>query len=943
MSFFGYSQSFDVQELQLDNGLTVYLHEDHSKPEVFGVVITRAGGKNDPADATGLAHYMEHMLFKGTQTIGTTDWSKEKPFIDSIFIMYDKLGEAETPEAREDIQLKINDLSKKAGQFAIPNEISNLIKQMGGTNLNAGTAPDITMFYNAFPSNQIERWMELYSERFINPVFRSFQAELEVVYEEKNMYSDNFSSNMIQQVQKSVFKNHPYGQQPLIGTTEHLKSPSLTKMKEFYDKYYIPNNMALIISGDFKTDEIIPMIEEKFGRWEKKALPEIVTWEEKPFEGREFVEKRLSPIKIGIFAFRTVPTGHKDALKLKLAHALLNNSNQTGLLDQLMTDNKIMAAMAIPMPYNDHGVTLFMAIPKIIGQKLEEAEKLILDQVDLIKKGEFEDWQLEAAKLDMQISQQQAIESNQSKALFIADVYGRRSNLKEAFDQNEILKTITKQDIIDVVKKYYGENYLAFYSKMGSMKKEHMDKPGYDPVKGQTEAISAFAAAYKNIPTGKANVKYIDFNKELNETKINPSARLFYTENTKNDIASVDMVFGVGNTQIPMLEFASSMMNMAQTADKNLSAWKSEFAKIGCTYSISSSTSEMKISIEGLEKNIEKAVTMVNELVHNAVIEEKRMKALAEEAKASRKMENADPAGVATALVDYVKYGEKSSFLDRPSKKEIKKFTPQQMIEAFNEALTYACEVHYVGKKSQGEAANIFKNNFDFNTKVKPFQGIQIKESQLANENVIYFTHKKGATQAQIYFMTETDEITPEERPIMNAFNQYFGGGFSGIVLQEIREYRSMAYTSGANIRNSNLPNHNGVFSGFIGTQGDKAVDAINIYMGLVRDMPVKADRINFIKPFLVNSVLTQRPGMRSTTKVIRKWQQGGLTEDPAINNVKAYEKLNFEQIQKFYEENLKDQKIVMCIVGDKKIIDLEQLEKYGKVIEVKEKELFSK
>ena len=139
------SGTLRISQFTLENGLTVILNEDHSKPEVFGVVAVRAGGKDDPADATGLAHYMEHMLFKGTQNLGTIDWEKEKPHIDKIFELYDKLALATNEEERKAIQMEINDESHKASEFAIPNELSNLINAMGGTNLNAGTGPDYTV------------------------------------------------------------------------------------------------------------------------------------------------------------------------------------------------------------------------------------------------------------------------------------------------------------------------------------------------------------------------------------------------------------------------------------------------------------------------------------------------------------------------------------------------------------------------------------------------------------------------------------------------------------------------------------------------------------------------------------------------------------------------------------------------------------------------------
>lgn len=183
---FALAQGLDnLNQYKLDNGLTVILNEDHTRTEVFGYVVCKAGSKDDPADATGMAHYMEHLLFKGTETMGTTDWEKEKPHIDSIFVLYDQLGMTEDEEARKAIQLLINEQSVFANEYAIPNELDNILKELGSTGMNANTTADRTVYFNTFPPNQIERWIEVYAHRFQNAVFRSFQAELEVVYEEK--------------------------------------------------------------------------------------------------------------------------------------------------------------------------------------------------------------------------------------------------------------------------------------------------------------------------------------------------------------------------------------------------------------------------------------------------------------------------------------------------------------------------------------------------------------------------------------------------------------------------------------------------------------------------------------------------------------------------------------------------------------------------------------
>ena len=179
-----FAQHADFQRLRLSNGLDVVLCEDHSQPIIYGAMCVHVGAKNDPADNTGMAHYLEHLMFKGTNQIGTIDWDAEKVYLDSIDVLYDKVHEITDEAQRNEILLKINQLSNKATEYAIPNEVDVILSKMGGEGVNAFTSNDVTCYHNSFPSNQLEKWLKVYAERFRYPVFRLFQSELEAVYEE---------------------------------------------------------------------------------------------------------------------------------------------------------------------------------------------------------------------------------------------------------------------------------------------------------------------------------------------------------------------------------------------------------------------------------------------------------------------------------------------------------------------------------------------------------------------------------------------------------------------------------------------------------------------------------------------------------------------------------------------------------------------------------------
>ena len=278
-----------VQIYELDNGLKVYLSENHESPRFEAHIAVRTGSKNDPAETTGLAHYLEHLLFKGTTQLGTLDYEKEKPHLDRITALYEQHFHETDPEKRKAIYEEINKEAQLAAQYEIPNEMDKLYKAMGEVGLNAHTWHEETVYQVNLPSNRLEQWAVIESERFAHPIFRLFQPELEIVYEEKNRTLDNKGEIIEDAVNKLLFKKHPYGQQTTIGEVEHLKNPSLEHVIDYYKKYYVPGNMAIVISGDINSRDAIKLIDKYFSAWKAEPVPSEKTWNEQPLQGAERV------------------------------------------------------------------------------------------------------------------------------------------------------------------------------------------------------------------------------------------------------------------------------------------------------------------------------------------------------------------------------------------------------------------------------------------------------------------------------------------------------------------------------------------------------------------------------------------------------------------------------------------------------------------------------
>ncbi|MEI7594318.1 MAG: insulinase family protein [Bacteroidota bacterium] len=941
-SAFSFAQkNVEIKQFKLDNGLTVILNEDHTRPEVFGLVAVKAGGKNDPKGATGMAHYQEHMLFKGTEEIGTTDWTKEKIHIDNIFKFYDDLGKTIDTAERRKIQMKINEESLNANKYAIPNEFDKIVKSMGGTEMNANTGADRTVYFNAFPPSQIEKWLDLYSHRFMSPVFRGFQSELEVVYEEKNLYSDMFQTQLIESFNKSFFKKHPYGQQTLVGTIDDLKNPSLTKMYEFFKTYYVANNMALVLVGDFDSDKIIPIIKEKFGRLKSGTIPKQEEYKEEDFKGRELVEVKLTPIKIGILGFRTPPNAATDEIAMQVCNRILSNGNQTGLLDKLSLDNKLLAAMILPIQYNDYGSTLVLMIPKIIGQSLEEAEKLVIDEFQKVRKGNFDDWMLEAMKKELYNEYQQKMESYENKAVMIGEAFGQNRNMDDFANFSSKLNKISKEDIVRVANAYYGDNYLAFFSKMGFPKKAKIDKPGYKPVISNTTAESKYVQYLKTVPSYNFTPRFVDFTKDMNEQTITSGHKLYYVNNPVNDIFSLDIKYGIGDFKMPSLKYASQLLNMSGVKDMDVTQFKSEFSKIGCTYNVSSDDSYVIVHLEGIEENLNQALTLVNKLIVEPKLDKSKLKLVIEGEKSDRKMEKSEPDNVADALFAYVKYNNKSEFIDRLTMKQIKSLNTDTLVADFVKSTKFEAQYHYVGTIGAEKANALIKEKLNPSSSVQKSESPIIKPIQEYNKNIIYLVNKKKAAQSKIYLFENATIYDKSQEPFIDAFNLYFGGDFSGLVLQEIREYRSLAYGAGARYSIPQKANQKTMFYGYVATQADKTIEALSVFDTLIRTMPQKVDRMDMIKTYLSESAISSEPNFRDLSQQILKWQLRGFDKDPVAEKIPVYNQMEFNQIYEFYKKNIQNQPMVISIVGDKSRINLNDLKKYGTIIEIKESALF--
>lgn len=943
------NKSLEVVNYELPNGLSVYLNEDPNASVVLGAIAIKSGGKYDPADHTGTSHYLEHMMFKGTDEIGTIDYKAEKVYLDSIVMKYDELAATTDDAHRKEIQKEINALSLKAGKYAIPNELDKLLDGMGATMVNAFTSDEVVAYFNAFPVGQMEKWMELYSHRFKHPVFRLFQSELETVFEEKNMYADEFSSNLMESFMSYFYKKHPYGTQTVIGKSDHIKNPSLSTMQKMYDTYYVANNMALIMTGNFKVPDVKPLIEKYFGEWRKGEVPQYPKYDEKPFDGVESVEVALTPVRMGVLGYRTVTMNDKDKYALSICQTLLNNSSSTGYLDKLMNDRKLLAAMAIDYEHLDHGGMMILYVPKILGQKFEDAEALVVNEINRLRTEEVDKEWLESIKLEMIKDFESEMEDPEMRAYKMGECFLSGTKWDEVLAYPKIIESITSDDIKKVAEKYLNENYLSYHSKMGFPKKDKLDKPGFDPVVPENAEVSSeYAKKFEEMPVKSMSPKFVKEGDDYEYVEINKGVDLYYSKFEQNDIFNLEIKFKTGLKNNPKYEQLASYLQYIANDELN-----KELQKYAASYSVSVDDNYFTVYVDGFNKYFKESVGLILSLLNEAKADDSKLERIVEEDAMDRKMERESTDDIASALLQYGIFGENSKYLRRASAKEVSKMTSDDMMNALKQVKSYPFTVHYSGRLGIDEILSFVKNitgssvaKKNVTPKIIPTkldeEFPKILPTKEYAENTILFLNDSKALQSKIYFYIQGDVLDEKQMANQDAFNQYFGTGMSSIVFQEIREFRSMAYTAYAVSRTGLTKKEKSKFMAFVGTQSDKTIDAISVMTGLINNMPMKDQRMRGVKDYLMQSLLTSSPSKREITETVEGWKLFGYNEDPRIMQYDIYNSLEFYHIVEFYKQNIHGRPMLITIVGNKKKIDMKELAKYGKIVEVKQKTIMN-
>ncbi len=924
----------------LDNGLKVYLSQNTDEPKIQTFIPVRAGSVYDPSDNTGLAHYLEHMVFKGTDEIGTQNWEEEKKMLSQISDLYELHKNENHIDAKNKIYKEIDSLSYSASKVSIANEYDKMVSSLGSEGTNAWTSHEETVYTNKIPSNELDRWLKLESERFSQLVLRLFHTELEAVFEEFNQGQDADDYKLYHAMNAAMFPKHPYGQQTTIGTADHLKNPSMKAIHNYFDTYYVPNNMAVVLVGDIEYDETIKKVNAAFGDFASKEL----AYPERPVEdaiGQPVIAEVFGPETERVnLAFRSDGIGSEEEKMVTLTDMILANST-AGLMDLNLNQNqKVQKASSYTEFMNDYGVHTLYGYPKS-GQSLEEVKNLLLQQVEKIKKGEFEDWMIEAVTNDLKLRQIRQYGNASSVAYAYVSAFVHFQDWEDRVRFIEDMTKVSKQELVDFANTFYADNYVTVYKRQGEDKEQvKVENPGITPIELNRDKTSPFLENFTAIETPEILPEFIDYDTAIQTEYMENGLEFSFVENPLNDLAELYLLFDMGKDHNKKLDLAIAYLAYLGTDKLAPEEVQKEFYKLGVSYGVNSQDERSSISVSGLRENLDTGLELLENLLANAVPNQEAYDKLVLKIAKGREETKADKGSIMwDGLFSYAQYGENSRLRDIYTLEELKAVDPAELVGILKGLTDYKHRIFYYGKeRDEGRTAITEKHSIP-----ETFKGYPPKKEYHRKEMAgdVYFVDY-DMVQAEMLFLAKGDTFDPEKMAATALFNIYFGSGLSSIVFQEIRESKSLAYSAFSaysNARKKEDPNY--VYA-YVGTQANKMGQAMDAMLALMNDMPEADENFRAAKESTLKQIAAERINKTNIFWSYERLKDRGLTEDNREAIYNAIQKMKIEDLRAFFDTNIKGGTYDLMVIGNKKDVDVKSLEKFGKVKELEVDYLFN-
>lgn len=925
----------------LKNGLTVILSQNNKEPNITYKMAVRAGSNTDPRTNTGLAHYLEHLLFKGTDKFGTLNYAKEKPLLDKIEALYETYNKTTDPAKRKEIYKEIDKVSGEASEYSIANEYDKMMKSIGSNSTNAHTSVEETVYEEDLPSNAIDKFLSLQAERFRAPVFRIFHTELEAVYEEKNIGMDNDGRKMYEKMLYALFPTHNYGQQTTIGTIEHLKNPSLVEIRKYFNKYYVPNNMALIMSGDINYDELIKKVDKNFSYMVSKPLALYNPAAEKPLTQVQKVDIYGPSAESIYVAYRGYAQNSRQSLLLDLIGSILSNG-KAGLMDiNINKQQKMLRASAGYNQMKDYGIFILSGSPKA-GQSLEEAQKLLLEQVDLLKKGDFDESLIKATIANIKLAELQGFDNNdvRADATMNAFILNRGTEWDKMLASTDAMAKITKKEIVDFANQFFINNYVSILKHKGEDKSiVKVEKPTITAVKTNANEVSPFTKNIIAAPVKPIAPKFLDYTKDLNFGKAG-IADVITVQNTENGIFRMSYRFEMGSYNYKLLPYATQYLAFLSTDKYSSEDISKAFYNLACNYNINVGSEVTTVSLSGLQENFDKAVSLLEDVLANCKPNEKALEDLKGRILKSRENAKLNKSSILSGLMSYAQYGADNPFNFGLTNDEVKNMKSADLIYLLHNLTNYQHTITYYGPKTLAAFSTDIAKVHALGKEFTPAAPMKKFVYTTTDSNKVYFADY-DMVQAEIRWVRNAGLYDPANAAKIDLFNNYFGGGMGSIVFQTIRESKALAYSTFAVYSSPNSKEKENTMIAYVGTQADKMNEAVAGMNELLTVLPESDKSFSLSKNNSLNGIETSRITKDGIIASYFSDKKLGFDHDSRIDEYAALKPLNFTDVKSFHGTNISGKPYNYCVVASEKKINLADLAKFGTVTKLNLEQIF--
>ncbi|MFT4203938.1 MAG: insulinase family protein [Chitinophagaceae bacterium] len=928
----------------LKNGLKVILSQNSKEPRIAVNIPVRTGSNNDPADHTGLAHYLEHLLFKGTDKFGSLDWTKEKPYLDKITELYAEYNKTPTTDTagRKAKYHEIDSISGVASHYAIANEYDKLMANIGSQGTNAHTWVEETVYEENIPSNALDKFIQIQAERFRNPQFRLFHTELEAVYEEKNRGLDNDAWKVNETLLANVFPTSNYGQQTTIGTIEHLKNPSLIAIRNYYDKYYVPDNMAIVMAGDFNPDEAIKLIDKNFGYMAAKPVEDYQNPVEKPIVGpiaKDVYGPSAESVTIG---YRIGKSESHEAMMADLIGQILDNG-KAGLFDlNLNKTQKVAKSSAGPDQNKDYGVFELDGSPKQ-GQTLEEVKTLLLGQIDLLRKGQFDTSLIKAIVANNKLYKLKSLDNNDARVSFLMKdfIFSKGEKWPASVSEIDDMSKVTAKEIIDFANEIFKDNnYVVVYKHKGEDKNiVKVEKPAISPVETNAGKQSDFVKEMTSRELPPIQPKWIDYATTIQKRKVK-NVGILYVPNKENSLFSLYYYYDFGSYSNKLLPLALTYLQYLGTDKYSAADVSRLFYAQAASFTASAAAESMTLSVSGLNENFGKAVSLFEDLLLHCKPDQEALAGLKNRLMKSRSDAKLNKGAIATAMRNYAMYGDKNPFNYVLSDKEIEDLTAEQLVNILHGLPKYKHRILYYGPQPLTTlAANVDKLHSLPTSWTATPKAIEYKKIQ-QHDNTVYFANY-DMVQSEIFWYRTLDNFDTSKAAKVNVFNNYFGGNMGSVVFQTIREAKALAYSTYAFVIPPSKKEDQYGFLGYVGSQADKHDDAITAMNALIDTLPI--NQHNFVDAVgaLRKDIETERITKTDILFQYLGLEKLGINYDIRKSYYKQYPTITMDQIKQYHDGELTQKPYSYFIVASDKKIEPSSLSNYGRVKVLTLEELF--